>query len=473
MAQSQTGIPDEEDLEQDIAPVTKRQRRSLWRSFSRWISRKMPKGLYARSLIAIIAPMVLLQSVMTFVFMERHWQTVTQRLSQAVVADISSLIKVIEVFPQDEKFEKITKIAREELDLNVSVLPPDPFPPVTSKPFFSILDDVLRDEITRKIARPFWIDTVGNSNLLEIRIRLDKPDNVLRVYVRRNQAYASNSHIFLVWMVSTSFVLIMISILFLRNQIRPIQQLAKAAEYFGKGQQTPDGFKLRGAREVRQASLAFLQMRERIERHMEQRTVMLTGVSHDLNTILTRFKLQLALGGENEGNLELQNDVEEMRKMLQGYIDFAKGEGAEEIEQVNLFDLLSRHENEAGLREKEFELICDSELNIQVRPAAFSRLIANVITNAFRYSNTIRVIVKNGSQRLTIIVDDDGPGIPADRREDVFKPFVRLDEARNQDETGTGLGLSIARDIAHNHGGDVNLDTSPMGGLRVVITLPV
>lgn len=448
-------------------------RRGPWRLLSWWISKRMPKGLYARSLIAIIAPMVLLQSVIAFVFMERHWQTVTQRLSEAVTADIAAIIDVIETYPQDAEFEVISRIAREKLSLNVSVLPPDPFPPATSKPFFSILDDVLRDKITTQIARPFWIDTVGDSNLLEIRIRLEKPDKVLRVFARRNQAYASNSHIFLMWMVGTSLVLILISILFLRNQIRPIQQLAQAAEQFGKGRQSPHAFRLRGATEVRQASLAFLQMRERIERQMEQRTAMLTGVSHDLRTVLTRFKLQLALGEENEETRELQADVEEMQKMLQGYIDFAKGESGEEVSRVNVYETIIRHENEALLRGKNIEIDCDPNYTLRARPGAFSRLIANIITNAFRHSDTISISVRPGNLRLTIFVDDDGPGIPRERYEDVFKPFVRLDEARNQDESGTGLGLSIARDIAHNHGGDVNLHESPMGGLRVIITLPL
>ncbi len=448
-------------------------KRSPLRSFSRWVSKKMPKGLYARSLIAIIAPMVLLQSVIAFVFMERHWQTVTQRLSQAVTADIAAIIDVIETYPQDEEYEVIARIAREKLGLTATVLPPDPFPPATSKPFFSILDDVLRDKITKQIARPFWIDTVGNSNLLEIRIRLEKPDKVLRVFARRNQAYASNSHIFLVWMVGTSLVLILISILFLRNQIRPIQQLAQAADQFGKGRQSPDGFRLRGAREVRQASLAFLQMRERIERQMEQRTAMLTGVSHDLRTVLTRFKLQLALAEENNETRELQSDVKEMQKMLEGYIDFARGEGDEEVSQVNVYNTLFRHENEAFLRDKKFELECDPDCTIRARPGAFTRLIANIITNAFRHSDAIAINVKASNKRLTILIDDDGPGIPPDQYEQVFKPFVRLDEARNQDEGGTGLGLSIARDIARNHGGDVNLHKSPLGGLRVIITLPL
>jgi two-component system osmolarity sensor histidine kinase EnvZ len=274
-------------------------------------------------------------------------------------------------------------------------------------------------------------------------------------------------------MVGTSFVLILISIIFLRNQIRPIQQLAEAAEQFGKGRQMSSKFRLRGATEVRKASLAFLQMRERIERQMEQRTAMLTGVSHDLRTVLTRFKLQLALGEESEETKELQSDVEEMQKMLEGYIDFAKGESGEEISQVNVYDVISRHDNEAALRKKQFKLDCDRNFSIRARPSAFSRLVTNIITNAFRYSDEISINVKQSNRRMTIVVDDNGPGIAKEHYEDVFKPFVRLDEARNQDEGGTGLGLSIARDIAHNHGGDVNLHPSPLGGLRVIITLPL
>ena len=270
----------------------------LWRRspigrISRWLGRKMPTGLYARSLLIIIVPMVLLQSIVAYIFMERHWQTVTQRLSTAVTADISSIIDVIETYPQQDDYADIIRIARERLRLNIAILPPDPFPPATNKPFFSILDDILQEEITTQIGRPFWIDTVGDSDLVEIRIRIENPDKVLRVYAKRSQAYASNSHIFLLWMMGASLFLIMISIFFLRNQIRPIQQLADAAELFGKGRDLPVNFQIRGAREVRKAGLAFLEMRERIDRQIRQRTAMLTGVSHDLRTILTRFKLQL------------------------------------------------------------------------------------------------------------------------------------------------------------------------------------
>ncbi|MGI9400829.1 MAG: sensor histidine kinase [Rhizobiaceae bacterium] len=436
----------------------------------------MPKGLYARSLIIIIAPMVLLQGVLAFVFMERHWQTVTQRLSNAVTADIAAVIDLIETFPDEIAHEQIADIARERLNLNIALLPPDPFPPANTKPFFSILDNVLREEIATQIGRPFWIDTVGNSRLLEIRIRLENPEAVLRIFAERNSAYASNSHIFLVWMVGTSLFLLIIAVAFLRNQIRPIQQLADAAERFGKGRDLPEDFRIRGSREVRQAGLAFLQMRDRIERQMEQRTDMLTGVSHDLRTLLTRFKLQLALIGETAGSAhdieELQADVDEMQKMLQGYLDFAKGETGEDYQEIDICKLLRRHEKDAEFKNKKLTVRCPDGLTIRGRPGAISRLISNLVANGLRHGNTLVINVTQGDNWITISIDDDGPGIPAELREEVFKPFMRLDEARNQDEGGTGLGLSIARDIARNHGGDINMHQSDMGGLQAVVRLP-
>jgi len=450
----------------------KRRRRSPFTVVSRWLMRRLPKGLYGRSLLIIITPMVLLQSVIAFVFMERHWQTVTQRLSQSVTADIAAVMEVIETYPQDEEFDRIKEIALTRLDLNVSILPPDPFPPAAAKPFFSLLDDTLRTEITRQIGRPFWIDTVGDSNILEIRIRLEELDKILRVLVKRSRAYASNSHIFLIWMVGTSLVLLIIAILFLRNQIRPIQQLSAAADSFGKGHTLPDNFRIRGASEVRQAGLAFLQMRERIERQIEQRTAMLNGVSHDLRTILTRFKLQLALVPQTEEIADLQTDVDEMQKMLEEYLDFARGETDEQLEEIVLQAELQRYANEARLREKDFSLECPEDLTLVTHPNAFGRLVANIVSNAFRYSEKLQITVQEKKNHVVMLFDDDGPGIPEDRREDVFKPFFRLDEARNLDESGTGLGLSIARDIARNHGGDITLHSSPKNGLRVTVTLP-
>ncbi|TPK01715.1 two-component sensor histidine kinase [Mesorhizobium sp. B2-5-9] len=443
----------------------------IWNRFWRLVSLYMPKRLYARSLIIVIAPMILLQSVVAFDFMERHWATVTQRLSQATVRDIAAIIDLIETYPHDADYANIIRIAQDRMQLKVDLLPPDPLPPPGPKPFFSILDDVLSAEITRQINRPFWIDTVGNSNIIEVRVQLE--NKVLRVFVRRSQAYASNTHIFLIWMVGTSLVLLMIAIPFLRNQIRPILALAAAAESFGKGRPMPRDFRPRGAEEVRRAGFAFIQMRERIERQIEQRTAMLTGVSHDLRTILTRFKLQLALaGGKAETKAALDQDIEDMQSMLEGYLAFAKGEASEDPGRFDLEAYFQKLGEEANLRKCRLSTTLSGDPTVHVRPNAFARLLSNVIGNAFRYARTVEVTADHGRGSLLVTVDDNGPGIPADRREDVFKPFVRLDEARNLDASGTGLGLSIARDIARSHGGDITLDDSPMGGLRAVIKVP-
>ncbi|WP_027058530.1 ATP-binding protein [Mesorhizobium loti] len=443
----------------------------IWNRFWRLVSLYMPKRLYARSLIIVIAPMILLQSVVAFVFMERHWATVTQRLSQATVRDIAAIIDLIETYPHDADYANIIRIAQDRMQLKVDLLPPDPLPPPGPKPFFSILDDVLSAEITRQINRPFWIDTVGNSNIVEVRVQLE--NKVLRVFVRRSQAYASNTHIFLIWMVGTSLVLLMIAIPFLRNQIRPILTLAEAAESFGKGRPMPRDFRPRGAEEVRRAGFAFIQMRERIERQIDQRTAMLTGVSHDLRTILTRFKLQLALaGGKTETKAALNQDIDDMQSMLEGYLAFARGEASEDPGRFDLEAYFQKLGEEAALRKCKLSTTLSGDPTVHVRPVAFARLLSNVIGNAFRYAKTVEVSANHGRGSLVVTVDDDGPGIPVDRREDVFKPFVRLDEARNLDASGTGLGLSIARDIARSHGGDISLDDGPLGGLRAVIKVP-
>lgn len=441
-----------------------------WTWFWRLVARYMPKRLYARSLIIVIAPMVILQTVVALVFIERQWQSVTQRLSEAVVRDIAAIIDMVETYPKGDDYANAIRIAQQQLGLKIDILPPDPLPPPGPKPFFSVLDEALGEEITQQIGRPFWLDTVGNSNMIEIRIKLK--DKVLRAFVRRRQAYPSNSHQFIVWMVGTSLVLLTIAIPFLRNQIKPITQLAAAAESFGRGRPPPENFRPRGAEEVRRAGLAFILMRERIERQIEQRTAMLSGVSHDLRTILTRFRLQLALLGKKAETEALNQDIEDMQSMLEGYLAFARGEAAEDTGSFDLKSFFDKLEEEAELRGREIETTIAGGAEVQVRPHAFARLLGNIVGNAFRYAEKVSIKATHTRGRLTIIVDDNGPGIPADRREDVFRPFFRLDEARNQDEGGTGLGLSIARDIARSHGGDITLEDSPIGGLRAVIRVP-
>jgi two-component system, OmpR family, osmolarity sensor histidine kinase EnvZ len=411
-----------------------------------------------------------LQSVVAFVFMERHWNTVTRRLSAAVTQDIAALIDIYASYPQDPNRATIRRIAADRLALSVDFLPVSEMPSVGPKPFFSLLDQALSQEISQRIRRPFWIDTVGRSNLVEIRVRLD--DTVMRVFAPRSAAYASNSEIFLLWMVGTSLVLLGIAIIFLRNQIKPILRLADAAESFGKGRDVP-GFKPRGAREVRRAALAFIEMKRRIERTLEQRTTMLAGVSHDLRTILTRFKLELALLGPGPEIEAMKKDVDEMGRMLEAYLAFARGDAAEQPAPTDMGEFLEELKADAERNGHKTAVVFYGHPIVTVKPASFKRCIGNLVSNAARFASGISITGHRDHRWLTVTVDDDGPGIPNDMREEVFRPFLRLDDARNQDEVGTGLGLAIARDIARSHGGDITLGDSPMGGLRASVRVPV
>ena len=449
-------------------PAYLAQPRTLWRSFTRKIASLMPKGLYARSLLIVILPMVILQTVVTYVFLERHWQLVTHQLSTALTQDIAAIIDIYQSYPHDKNDEKLTRIARERMNIDIEFLPKGALPPPLPKPFFSIVDAALSNEIRRQIGRPFWLDTVGRSNLIEIRILLD--DAILRVVAYRGAAYASNSYIFLLWMLGTSIVLILVAIAFLRNQIKPILRLAASAEAFGKGRDAP--FRPRGAREVRQAGLAFIEMKHRIERSIDQRTAMLSGVSHDLRTILTRFKLSLALMDDPETE-DMQKDVAEMQRMLEAYLAFARGDAGETAARINMREFLEALRNDAERHGRKAAVTYSGEPFVTVRPDAFKRCLVNLVANAQRYGDRIALAATCDQRFLTVNVDDDGPGIPADRREYVFRPFFRLDESRNQDEGGTGLGLAIARDIARSHGGDITLSDSPLGGLRATVRVPV
>jgi two-component system, OmpR family, osmolarity sensor histidine kinase EnvZ len=433
------------------------------------VSAILPKGLYARALIIVIAPMVLLQSVIAYAFLERHWQLVTRRLSASVTADIAAMIDVYESYPQDSEGAMLGRIAGDRLGLDVDILPGAPLPATGPKPFFSILDRVLADEIRRQIGRPFWIDTVGRSNLVEIRIKLD--DKVMRVMARRSLTYASNSHIFLIWMGGSSLVLLGVAVAILRNQIRPILKLSAAAESFGKGREVE--FRPRGAREVRQAGHAFLEMKRRIERNVEQRTAMLNGVSHDLRTILARFKLSLSFIDDPAEVEALKKDVDEMARMLEGYLAFARGDAGETAVTTDITALLDEIRLDSVRQGHEIDVTVSGDPVVTIRPDSFRRLLLNLVFNAARHGQHIVLSAAHEGRWLTITVDDNGPGIPPDLREEVFKPFVRLDEARNQDEGGSGLGLAIARDIARSHGGDVTLTESPLGGLRAIVRVPV
>jgi two-component system osmolarity sensor histidine kinase EnvZ len=445
--------------------------RDGWRRFARALNGVMPKGLYARALLIIILPMVILQSVLALVFVDRQLNETTQRLSAGVVADIAGLIDVYRGYPQDGDCAQIRRIAQERFGLQVDFLPLGELPPPGPKPFFSLLDSTLSDQLRKQVARPFWIDSVGKSALVEIRIQLD--NTVMRVFARRSAAYASNAGAFLFWMVGTSTVLLIVAIIFLRNQIKPILRLADAAESFGKGREVPN-FRPRGAREVRRAAAAFIEMKTRIERAIEQRTAMLAGVSHDLRTVLTRFKLELALIKNKTPEVEaMQKDVDEMARMLEAYLAFARGDLGEGSAPTDMAEFLEEMRLDAERHGHKASVTFHGPPVVTVRPAAFKRCLGNLVSNAARHAPSISITGHRDHRWLTVTVDDDGPGIPVGSREEVFKPFLRLDDARNQDEGGTGLGLAIARDIARSHGGDIMLGDSPLGGLRATVRVPV
>ena len=448
--------------------------RSVWVRCIKTLSELAPKGLYARALIIIIAPIVLLESVVAFSFMERHWQSVTRRLSEATARDVAALIDVYETYTGNDDSARLVEMARERLGLSMQILPGGELPSAQPKPFFALLDRTLSNEIRRQVGRPFWIDTVGQSRHVEIRVKHDNA--ILRFIATRSQTYASNSHIFLMWMVGTSVVLLTVAILFMRNQIRPILRLAEAADAFGKGRPVPPDFRPRGAREVRQAALAFIEMRERITQHVEQRTTMLAGVSHDLRTVLTRFKLELAFLGDAPETQALKADVNEMQHMLEDYLAFAKGDGGEVAQPTNISELLEEVHADAQHFGKPIELKLRRrrrDLVLPLKRNAFKRAVTNLVTNAARFGDQVIIRAATERQWLRVEVDDDGPGIPPLERDNVFRPFYRLDHARNQDEGNSGLGLAIARDIAKSHGGDVTLGQSSMGGLRAIIRVPL
>jgi two-component system osmolarity sensor histidine kinase EnvZ len=467
-------LPSRTELNQFLASAMDRTAK-----IARWSHRRLvdvlPKGLYTRALIIIIAPIVLLEGVVAFIFMERHWQAVTRRLSEATARDVAAVVELYKGYEKRDNYSSLVSLARDKLNLQVQVLPPGDLPSVQPKPFFSLLDKTLSNEIRLRIKdTPFWIDTVGDSDHVEIKIKLKSA--ILSFVAQRSQTYASNSHIFLVWMVVTSVVLLTVAILFLRNQIRPILRLADAADAFGKGRTFPHDLQPRGAREVRQAAIAFIEMRDRITQHVDQRTAMLAGVSHDLRTVLTRFKLELALLPPGAEVQALEHDVNEMQNMLEEYLAFAKGDGGEVAAPTPLRELIEEVCNQQqvlGVKITFMQSRRRRELMVPLKRQAFKRALTNLVSNAARFGDEVVIRAAKARKWVIVEVEDDGPGIPESERENVFRPFYRLDHARNQDTGNSGLGLAITRDIARSHGGDVTLGNSSMGGLRAVIRIPL
>ena len=432
-------------------------------------TRFVPRTLFGRALLIIVVPIVLLQLVSAYIFFERHWNKVGGYLALDLANDIATLISLLEAFPEEGDQAFILYTARRYLSLEVRFEDGDVLPE-SSESYFSILRPVLEANLRSQVRRPFSVDTQSLPKKLAISIRLD--GRVMHLVTSRKRVFSSTTYIFIMWTVGSSIVLLAIAIFFLRIQVRSIRRLARAADRLGKGQEVPD-FKPEGAVEVRQAAAAFIKMRDRIQHHIHERTEFLAGVSHDLRTPLTRMKLQLAMEGQGEGIASLTADVIEMERMIDGYLAFARGEEVEETTTVPLQDLL--FDVVADSRRKgaviDFESI--DPIFLTVRPNAFKRCLVNLIDNAVRHGEVVVISVARGDGAVDIMVDDDGPGIPEDKREDVFKAFFRLDASRNVETGGVGLGLTIARDIARGHGGEIILGDAPGGGLRAVLRIPV
>ena len=432
----------------------------------------LPQTLFGRALLIIVTPLILMQAISTFIFFDRHWDTMTRRLAHTLAGDIAFIVDSLTPLPKQLDLNQIFLKADDILHIRLTYSPEEI---LVKKKAFQQWDRVrksLQDALKERVRRPFSIDTIKKDRRIEIKVQL--PQGLLNVNVHEKRLYSSTPYIFLMWMIGSSLVLFAIAIIFMRNQIRPIRRLAIAARSFGMGRGSSE-IKPSGAKEVRQATQAFRQMRERISRQLAQRTEMLAGVSHDLRTPLTRMKLQIEMLERTPETRELQDDIQEMERMIDGYLTFARGEGSESLSKINLTSLIEEIISTERRDGSSINFVNKSKTkkSVTLRPQAIKRAITNLIINSKKYAETVKVEFEYNSEHAIITIDDNGPGIKPEHRDDVFKAFFRLDPSRNTDTGGTGLGLTIAKDIVQSHGGDLLLSEASLGGLRATITLPL
>ncbi len=433
----------------------------------------LPKSLFARALLILVLPTLLIQLVTAYIFFDRHWENVTRHMSNSLAGEVAFLIKQLKDVPTKQKPQVVSEFEA-ATGINVSIEGAESFNPKKSSIDFPEFQSVLRTKITEK----FTVQKIRDGGYIEIRIQL--PNQSLRIVTGTKRLESRTTKIFLYWMLGASALFLLIAIIFLRNQIRPITRLAMAADSFGRGVDTPN-FRPSGAMEVRKAARAFIVMRERIRRQIRTRTDMLSGISHDLRTPLTRMKLQLAMLPDDvvkradmqEAIIELNDDVLQMQHMIQEYLDFARNEGREETVRVWLNELLEDVVSDYKRMQHDVTLTIENKLEINLRLSPCRRMLHNLIDNALRYGKSCHLTLRISGSYAEIIVDDEGVGIPEEKRAEVFKPFSRLEPSRNSKTGGVGLGLTIARDVVLAHGGAISLDASPSGGLRVLIRLPL
>lgn len=423
----------------------------------------LPKSLFGRALLILLLPTVLIQLLMAYVFFSRHWDNVTRYMSGSLAGEVAFIVKQIN--RDEEHLNSILSDFENHTGIKVYIVPADAADksvPIDDFPEFAAMLD-------NQIKEHFSVSRFGHDTL---RVRIYQPERIIQLETSVKRLESRTTDIFIWWMIGASSVLMLVAVIFLRNQIRPIRKLADAADNFGRGIDMP-GFKPSGATEVRTAARAFITMRERIKRQLRTRTDMLAGISHDLRTPLTRMKLQFALIGDSDVVRDLQGDVQQMEHMIQEYLDFARGDQQEEAEKTSLKTLLADIVDDYQRQNAQVTLQLQQDAELSVRISAFRRMLHNIIDNALRYGKSCKVSANILGSACEIIIDDEGSGIPTEKREEVFRPFVRLEGSRNTKTGGVGLGLSISRDIAQAHGGSIMLETSPSGGLRVIIRLPL
>tara|TARA_B100002049_G_scaffold147330_1_gene109506 strand:+ start:242 stop:1555 length:1314 start_codon:yes stop_codon:yes gene_type:complete len=436
----------------------------MFYGLNKFIKKILPKRLFYRSLLIIAVPIIGLQLIISIVFFDSLWIKTNKGMTRALVGEIRTFINAYENEEYDKEF--LILVFREHLDFNVKFEPLKILPSKDKERRFSPIDRTLRRELKAKFTN-YWFDTTSYKNLIDLRIKYE--DGYFQFYVPKERVTSSSARIFALWITMPAFLLIAISIIFLKNQTRPIISLAKASEKFGRGEEVEE-FRPSGALEIRQAGYEFDKMRKRITRHLNQRSEMLSGISHDLRTPLTRIKLQLAFIKDKEISNKLSNDVSEMEKMLNEYLQFASSSSEEKTETFDISELLES----TVIRYEKKEITTDipERVFLDGRKSLIGRCFNNLIDNSIKYSNNILISLKKSANSIIIIIDDDGPGIPKNERENVFKPFYKIDKSRSDSKSSVGLGLSIASDIIRSHGGNISLETSPANGLRTKIFLP-
>ena len=425
----------------------------------------IPSSLLGRSLIIVFAPILILVVLTTFIFYQTSWSIISKRLAQSVVADINVIVKLID---QNLKSEAI-QIAKNDFKMDVIYKKDTDLNPLSFRPQRGILTRRLQQSL-EELERPFFYDLSNLEKGAAIAIQLN--NDLLIISVHKDRLYNESAFVFLLWMFFASLILLLLSYLFMKGQIRPLKRLAIIAETLGRGLDAPE-LKVSGSLEIRQTTNAFNQMRTRIKRFLKQRTDMLAGVSHDLRTPLTRMKLQLSLMKDDDAKKELEYDIKEMTAMLNSYVSFVRGETPETIENIQLNNLINNICQNLDREKYEITETYSRKIDTSGRPLQIKRAIQNILDNARRYASKIQIDVSANNDECFISISDNGPGIPEKNYEDVFKPFFTLDPSRNKMKGESGLGMTISRDIIRSHGGDIKLSPSSIGGLKTVINLPI